>query len=270
MQFDVQDFEADVLRRSMEVPVVVDFWAEWCAPCRILGPVLERLAAQSAGRWILAKVNIEEHPETARQYAIQSIPNVTLFYERKVISEFLGALPEYLVVSWLKKNLPSKHQREIELAGRLINEKRSGDAQALLVRILDEEPDNQEVKLLLAKTYLFDQPGRARELLKDVDDPKFSEFSTAITTFLRLFDILENPGQLEGRPIKDRYLTAISHILTQNFDSALETLLTVIRTDRYYDDDGSRKACIAIFKFLGEEHPLTQKHRREFSSALYV
>ena len=110
MHFDVQDFEAEVLRKSMEVPVVVDFWAEWCAPCKVLGPILERLAAESAGKWVLAKVNTEVHQEIARQHAIQSIPNVKLCYERKVVSEFLGALPDYLVLRWLKKTLPSKHR----------------------------------------------------------------------------------------------------------------------------------------------------------------
>jgi putative thioredoxin len=270
MAFDVHDFEAEVVQRSHQIPVLVDFWAEWCGPCRILGPVLEKLARQSIGEWALAKVDTEELASVAAQYQIRSIPNVKLFHKGKVVGEFVGALPERQVAQWLKKNLPSRNQSKLDEATSFIVAGKSDEAQALLEAVLEEEPSNQQAKMLLSRTYLFENPARAEQLAEQVDDPQYSELSDAMKTLARLMTVRGDDGQLADSPAKEDYLAAIADLRSQSFDAALDKFIGVIRTDRYYDDDGSRKACIAIFKFLGEEHPTTQKYRREFSSALYV
>ncbi|MBI4547251.1 MAG: tetratricopeptide repeat protein [Ignavibacteriae bacterium] len=269
-EYDVHDFETEVIKRSFDIPVLVDFWAEWCAPCRILSPILERLAEQNKDKWVLAKVNTEEHQDVAVQYGVQGIPNVKLFFEGKIIGEFVGALPEYVVVQWLRENVPSRHRTKIELAKTLIADQRLSDAQQLLENILTVEVENQEVKVLLARVHLFTDPTKAADLLRDVDDPRHAELSEALRTLTRLFDLHNRLDELPEGLSKQTYLNAIADIRAQKFDAALEKLIEIIRTDRYYDDDGSRKACIAIFKLLGEEHPTTQKYRRDFSSALYV
>jgi putative thioredoxin len=270
MAFDVHDFEREVIQRSHEIPVLVDFWAEWCAPCRMLSPILEKLARQSIGEWVLAKVNTEELPGVAAQYGIRSIPNVKLFYGGKVIGEFVGALPEPHVAQWLKKNLPSRNQSKIDEAIHAIDERKLAQAQPLLEAVLAEEPANQQAKVLLARTYLFQNPARTEQLVEQVDDPQFSEIADALRTLARLITLESDSNQLQDSPTRQQYLTAIAELRSQRFEAALEKFIEVIRTDRYYDEDGSRKACIAIFKFLGEEHPITQKYRRDFSSALYV
>ena len=270
MSYDIQDFETEVIQRSYQSPMLVDFWAEWCAPCRMLSPILERLAEQNDGIWVLAKVNTEEHQDVAGQYQIQSIPNVKLFFEGKVAGEFVGALPEYAITQWLRKSVPSKNQRNIELAKTLMVERRFSDAQSLLENILDQEQENQQVKVLLAKLYLFSNTDRASQLIKNVDDPQHAELSEAIRTLVRLLAVAKDPDGLPDKPARQKYVSAIADVRSQNFEKALEKLIEVIREDRNYDDDGSRKACIALFKFLGEEHPMTQKYRREFSSALYI
>ncbi|MEK6572361.1 MAG: thioredoxin [Bacteroidota bacterium] len=270
MSFDVHNFETEVIQRSYQIPVLVDFWAEWCAPCRMLSPVLEQLAGRSIGEWVLAKVNTEEHPDVAATYGIRSIPNVKLFYGGKVVAEFVGALPENLVLQWLKKNLPSRNQSKVEEARVLIAEGRIAEAQPLLETILSEEPDNQQAKVLLARTYLFANPARAEQLAEEVDDPQHLELSEAVKTLARLITLESDPEQLPDSPTKQQYLGGIADLKSQQFEDALEKFIAVIRSNRYYDDDGSRKACIAIFKFLGEEHTVTQKYRREFSSALYM
>jgi len=99
------DFQEKVVEKSKEIPVIVDFWAEWCMPCRILGPVLEKIAKEYEGKLILAKVNVEEAPSTARLYGIMSIPSVKLFKDGKIVDEFVGAVPEYVVKEWIEKNL---------------------------------------------------------------------------------------------------------------------------------------------------------------------
>ena len=131
MAYDVSDFEKEVFERSYTIPVLVDFWADWCGPCKVLGPVLERLAGQSDGRWMLAKVNTEKHVEVARKYNIQSIPNVKLFIDGVVVNEFVGALPEYQVQRWLETAIPSKHRREIEQAEAFLVAGNPGPARVL-------------------------------------------------------------------------------------------------------------------------------------------
>ncbi|MBI5215449.1 MAG: tetratricopeptide repeat protein [Ignavibacteriae bacterium] len=270
MNHDVTDFRTQVLERSFQIPVLVDFWAEWCAPCRLLGPILERLAQKSGGKWELAKVNTEELPDISAAYGIQSIPNVKLISQGQVIGEFSGAMPEHMVVQWLEKYLPSKIKQELEEAKSFLNKGKMFDAQLLLQNILAEEPENIEAKVYLAKTLLFDSPEEANKLIEGIDEPKFNEVTETMKIFSRIFELESDSSVLPDAEIKPKYLAAIQSVRSQDFDSALEQFIDVIRADRYYDDDGSRKACIAIFKYLGEEHPITLKHRREFGSALYV
>ncbi|MDI6767652.1 MAG: tetratricopeptide repeat protein [Bacteroidota bacterium] len=269
MIYDVKDFAAEVVNKSFQVPVLVDFWAEWCAPCRLLGPILEKLASQSGDRWVLAKVNTEELQDVAKVYRVSSIPNVKLFVDGNVVSEFLGALPEYQIVQWLQKVLPGKHRQQIEKAKTLLSENKLVDAEVLLQDIFKAEPDNQEVRILLAKTIVFVEPHKASELVKDVSDSKYSELAETIHTISRLLQIQANSATLPESPTKGMYLSAVSDTALQNFNGAIEKFIRIIRNDRYYDDDGARKACIAIFKYLGEEHETTLKYRRDFSSALY-
>jgi putative thioredoxin len=206
----------------------------------------------------------------AAQYQIRSIPNVKLFHQGKVIGEFVGALPERQIAQWLKKNLPSRNQSKLDEASTLIAEGKSGQAQPLLEAVLAEEPAHPQARVLLARTYLFENPARAEQLAEQVDDPQYGEISDAIKTLARLITLGSDHGQLAESPARQEYLAAILALRDQRFEAALDKFIGLIRTDRYYDDDGSRKACIAIFKLLGEEHPSTLKYRRDFSSALYV
>src|SRR5512146_1797389 len=114
MESEVRDFNKDIIERSKTIPVLVDFWAEWCGPCRILGPVLEKLAVKYKNRFELVKVNTDKNQEIAARYGIRGIPNVKLFIDGKVADEFTGALPEPAVEQWLKKAIPGKHTEELK------------------------------------------------------------------------------------------------------------------------------------------------------------
>ena len=269
MPNDIKDFPAEVINRSFNVPVLVDFWAEWCAPCKVLGPVLERLNEKANGRWILAKVNTEIMQEVAAQYKISSIPNVKLFVDGNVAGKFAGALPEYQIECWLEKVLPSKFRKEVEKAAELLARGSTEEGKKLLEEILKSEPENQQARILLASALIFSEPEKAVVLVTDISDARYMELAESIRVFGRLFDILFNQAELPEKQTKQQYLKAIEDLHSQQFESALEKFIDIIRNDRYYDDDGSRKACIAIFKFLGEEHETTLKYRRDFGSALY-
>ncbi len=105
IEVDDSNFEEEVIKQSEKIPVVVDFWAQWCMPCLVLGPVLEKIAEKYKGKFILAKLNVDKSPITSQKYKIMSIPNVKMFKDGKIVDEFVGALPEFQVQNWLDKNL---------------------------------------------------------------------------------------------------------------------------------------------------------------------
>jgi len=271
MNYEMNDFSNDVIKSSYEKPVLVDFWAEWCGPCKMLSPTLEKLAEKFKDQWKLVKIDSDKNPDIAEKYGVRGIPNVKLFVDGEVVNEFTGALPENMVLDWLAKAIPSKNQKSLDEAKTSLSNNEKAKAVKLLENILSSEPNNEEVKVLLAKAIFFENPEKSMEMLKGIDE--FSEnFETvdSLRTFARMFDLLNHSDSLPTNQVKDIYLDAIKNLQKQNYDAALENFIDTIRTDRYYDDDGARKVCIAIFKYLGEENEVTLKYRRDFSGALYV
>ena len=267
---EISSFAADVLERSRTVPVLVDFWAAWCGPCRVLGPVLERLEEQASGRWVLAKVDTDKHQDVAAEYGIKSIPAVKLFVDGKVTKEFVGALPERAIEQWLEKALPDPYRREIERAEELLSAGRDEDAGSVLKNVLVASPGKEAAVVLLARSLIRSNPARAVSLVAELDE-SCAQFLwvDAIRTMARLAEAVKVPATLPEGDAKETYLTAARELSAGNYEEALKCFIALIREQRYYDDDGGRKACIAIFKVLGDDHPLTSRYRREFSSALY-
>ncbi len=270
VEFDTDDFQKDVIERSHTIPVVVDFWAEWCAPCKILGPTLEKLARASDGRWVLAKVDTEKHRKISAQYNIRNIPNVKLIIDGKVSDDFVGALPERAIVDWLSKAIPGKSRAQVETARQLLADGRPSDARQLLEPIAAAESANEPATVLLAHTYLGSDPGRAVDMLEGVGRGSEShEEAEAIRTLAGLFARLASGDRLPEAPVSELYGCAIGRARSRNYAAALDAFIEVIRRDRGYDDDGARKACIAMFQLLGEDDPITKDRRRAFGSALY-
>jgi putative thioredoxin len=269
--FEIRDFSKDVLERSSAIPVVVDFWAEWCAPCRVLGPILEKLAQNAGGRWILVKVDTDKHQDIAARFGIRSIPSVKLFIDGVVVNEFNGALPESAVLQWLERTLPDPHKKEIDRADLLLKAGKRLEGQTVLQKVLQHDPANHHARVLLAGTYLESAPDRASELVDGIeeDSPHF-QMADAIRTFSGLTKRLEHPEELPDQPAKSVYMEALQALAKGEYEVSLERFIEVIRQDRYYDDDAARRACIAMFKVLGEESEITRNFRRSFSSALFV
>jgi putative thioredoxin len=269
--YEVTDFQQDVLEASYQIPVLVDFWAPWCGPCRILGPVLERLARKHAGRWKLVKVNTDEHPELAMAYGIRGIPAVKLFVKGEIAGEFVGALPEHAIEQWLAEVLPSESKALLTQAEQLLEEGRLREAEPLVRQLLATTPDEDKGRVLLARIRVFDNPGEAERLLEglDIAEASYLQQIEGIRTLIRLWRLKNQPDALPEGPGRNLYLEAIEALSRKDFDTAVERLIDLLRKDRYYDNDGARKAGVAIFTLLGSRHPVTQRWRRTFDMWLY-
>jgi putative thioredoxin len=269
MGSDVRDFHEEVIEASQEVPILVDFWAQWCGPCRILGPILERLAGEADGRWRLAKVDTEAHPDVAAAYGIRSIPDVRLFVGGEAVDGFMGALPEPNIRRWLAEALPGAGEREAtrELArvDALIREGRREEARDALELLLDREPGHAEAQFRLARILVFSDPVRAMELLGRIEPAGVApEALDAMRTFGRLF--LED----SAGPPEDPFRPVVRRLREEDFAGAMEVLLRILREEGPGARDRVRKASVAVFHHLGHDHPLVRRFRGELSRALHV
>ena len=263
---DVADFEQEVLAASHERPVLVDFWAPWCGPCRQLGPILEKLSEEEGAGFTLAKLNTDENQMVAARYGIQSIPAVKLFVDGEVASEFIGALPERQVRDWLAAALPSETRRLVEDALAAFNAGAAEDAEALAEEALVLEPANAAAALLLAKLVVFKDPARGEALAQTRGaDFAGSQAVEAVAGLLR-----EGPDAgLPESPGRETYVGAIESLRGGDLDAALAGLVDSVRRDRHFYDDVARRTLLHLFNVLGERHELTQKHRRALESALF-
>ncbi|CAN5572701.1 tetratricopeptide repeat protein [soil metagenome] len=262
VDYEVADFQADVLQASNERPIMVDFWAPWCGPCRALGPVLERLASGAGDRWTLVKVNTDTHPQLMAHYGVRGIPAVKLFVDGAVTAEFTGALPEAAVRSWLDEHIPSPERALLEEARRRLADGEREAAREMAEALLDS-PVGDEARVLLARLVVLEEPERARELVRDHFGP-IAEAVRTVAGFLAIQD-----ADLPDSQVRQDYLAARGELKGGGIDAALGHLMYVLKNDRPYHDDGARKVIVALFTLLGEQHPDVRKHRPTFNMSLY-
>jgi len=271
MGYDISDFEKEVIERSRTIPVLVDFWAEWCGPCRVLGPVLERLAAEAGGRWVLAKVDTEAMPDVAQRYEIVSIPNVKLFVNGEMTDEFVGARPEPEVRRWLEAAIPSPQTALLDEAKVLVEAGDYEPAATKLKQILDAEPGNRAARMFLGVVMLHTDPAAVEETLKGVgNDPKLADRAEALRHLAGVVLSAGNPDSLPESPARETFLIGAKAIRDGAWDPALAAFISVLHEDRKYADGAARDAGRAIFQLLGIRHPICEKYHRAFSSAVNV
>jgi putative thioredoxin len=261
-----RSFERDVMARSREVPVVIDFWAPWCGPCRTLGPTLERLAAEAKGAWVLAKVNVDENPRLSQMFRVQSIPAVMAVHQGKVVDQFVGALPESQVRAWLKRFVPEPAGSLLEAAQAL----EASDPEAAISRyrlMLGEEPENAAALFGLGRLLLLQGEPEGQETLRQV--PASSPFFARAQAALPLVDFLAIEEGAAGADSAGRYARAAQATRSGAYETALDELLAIVSRDRAFRDDGARKAMLALFAALGDEHPLVPAYRRRLANTLF-
>jgi len=275
-----ESFYTDVLEASHERPVLVDFWADWCAPCRMLMPILAKLAEEYAGRFLLAKVNTEEERELAAQFGIRSLPTVQLFRNGQPVDQFMGALPESQVREFLDRHLPRESDKLLVRAEGLLRAGDLGGAAKLIAQARAKDPDNARIQLAEARIKAAEgDVAAARELLDRLPpdllgDPEAAAVRAQVAFAGALADAPPEPeliARLEANP-KDsdaRYRLAAYRVAAGDLDGALDQLLALLKKDRAYGDDAARKAMLMIFDLLGGSGDLVGRYRAKMLSALY-
>lgn len=279
--FDVsiEEFEAKVLIPAETVPVVVDFWAPWCEPCKVLKPMLEKLAEEYKGRFILAKVNSDESPELAQHFGVRSIPSVKVLFQGQLVDEFNGAIPESQIRAFLDRIALPEGPEQINLreqAAALVAEGKLDDALAILVQASQANPQDQAIQLDAVDVLM--QLGRkdeAKHLLAG-DYANEPDRANALRARLALLDGAADTAPLEARLAAnpDDHATRLelskAYAAQSRFREALDAALEVVRRDRFFDEGAGRKAILALFEALsGEQYDdLVREFRRKLSAAL--
>lgn len=273
---DQAAFATAVLEQSKHVPVVVDFWAAWCGPCRALGPTLEKLAREANGAWVLAKIDVDRNQGLARRFGVQGIPAVKAFRDGNVIDEFTGALPESQVRSWLTKIVPSQTDQLVAQAARL----EASDAEravTLYQQVLAQEPTDGRALLGLGRVLTLRNDPAAADVLKRIKagTPEYapSQALLELATFLAdgAQPVAEARQALEADPASTaaRWMLAAALARQQAWPDALRHLLTIVQRDRAFGNDAARRAMLAIFTLLGTHDPEVAHYRQQLASALY-
>ncbi|MCC6227039.1 MAG: thioredoxin [Microthrixaceae bacterium] len=232
---DVTDatFEAEVVQRSHEVPVVVDLWAEWCGPCRTLGPILEKVIDATDGKVVLAKVDTDANPQVSAAFQVQSIPAVFAMKDGKVADGFIGAQPEWAVTEFVNRLIPTEEQTELQ---QLIE---AGD-EASLRKALELDPDNADAVVGLAELLVVD--GKADEALELIE---------------------RIPPSADTRRVAALARTGVDAV-GGDIDAKLDALLLNVKTD-----DDARQEFVDLLELLGPDDPRTAAYRRKLTTALY-
>ena len=273
-----EDFERAVVERSREVPVVVDFWAPWCGPCRSLGPILDRLADEHRGEFVLAKVDVDRSPATAQRYAVRSIPLVLGLRDGEVVAEFTGAQPEGAVRQFLARLLPTESDKlakegdELAAAGHanaalerfrsaLAQEPRHGRALLGAARLLAEAGD---IDAALEHVARVTSPGSVGQEAERLAAELRTRAEPAADLGALRAKLARDPEDLAARLALGRALAA-----RREYEPALQELLAVVERDREFEEQAARRAMLDVFEVLGREDPLTERFRAELARALY-
>jgi len=280
--FDVtaSDFETAVLARSHRVLVLVDFWASWCQPCRMLTPVLERVVHEHQGQAVLAKVDTDAEQRLAWEYGIRSLPTVKLFRNGAVVDEFYGVQPEPAIREMLERYVTRESDRALALARGALEEGDAERALGLMRKALGDDPANEHIHPELARALIREgQLDEAEEVLSALSPSRKVDSDirslAAELRFARVAQDAPPPETLESAVAENpadydaRYRLSAVRIMRGDYEGAMDELLEIMRRDRAFGDDAGRQGLLAVFDMLGGEGPLVARYRQRMASALH-
>lgn len=274
-----QNFAQEVIETSRQVPVLVDFWAPWCGPCRTLGPMLEKLEAEYAGKWKLAKVNSDENPELSAHFNVRSIPYVVAFVDGKPVDQFVGVLPEGQLRAFLDRVIPQPADVAYRegLAAHQAGE--TAHAREAFQNALAFDPGFDAARFELVNLLLGtgDVRGAQNEFAllspKAPQDERYAPLQTRLKAAeqagaLPGIDALLTLVQAEPDNLQARLDLAQQHIAGQQYEAALEQLLAIVERDRTFHDDIARKTMVSVFDMMRDAPQAVSHWRRQLASKL--
>ncbi|WFS18056.1 thioredoxin [Pseudomonas sp. 905_Psudmo1] len=283
--FDISgaaNFEQLVIENSFHKPVLVDFWAEWCAPCKALMPMLAKITEEYAGELLLAKVNCDIEQDIVMRFGIRSLPTVVLFKDGQPVDGFAGAQPEAAIREMLKPHVaePAPAAADpMEAAQALFAEGRFAETETLLKQVLTEDNENAAALILYARCLAErGELGEAETVLNAVKSDEHKQAlagAKAQLTFLRQAADLPDAATLKSRLAQNAeddealYQLAVQQMARQQYEAALDGLLKLFVRNRSYSEGLPHKTLLQVFDLLGGEHPLVTTYRRKLYQAIY-
>ncbi|KTC18170.1 thioredoxin [Pseudomonas putida] len=276
------DFDQSVIQNSHVKPVLVDFWADWCAPCKVLMPLLEKITAEYRGELLLAKVNCDVEQDIVARFGIRSLPTVVLFKDGQPVDGFAEARPESEIRAMLEPHVqlpPPAAADPLVVAQGLFAEVRFSEAEALLQALLTEDNSNAAALILYARCLA--ERGELGEAQTVLDAVKSDEHKAALAgakaqlTFLKQAASLPDVADLKSRLAQNAeddeaaYQLAVQQLSRQQYEAALDGLLKLFKRNRGYESGLPHKTLLQVFDLLGNEHPLVLDYRRKLFAALY-
>jgi len=272
-------FVTEVLEASRQQPVLVDFWADWCQPCRQLSPLLASLAVDLAGKLKVVKINTDTERELAAKFGIRNLPTVMLIKDGQVVDQFSGLVPKSAIQGFLERHLPRTSDSVLQQAQNKADDGDLTGAITVLREALAADPDNDRIPPqligLLMKSGEYEQ---AQQLMNSLPaNQQHNEEVKLLRASLTFLDILHDapdlptldrlvetdPGNLESR-----YQLTAHKVMTGDYETAMEQLLEIIRRDRSFRDDGARKSLLDIFTILGNSGELVKRYRSKLALLL--
>ena len=269
------DFQTAVIERSRTKPVVVDFWAAWCGPCRILGPVIERVAEDYADSIVVAKLNVDENPMSSGQYRVQGIPAVKAFRDGRVVDEFPGALPEPHVRQFFESLLPSAIDQAVAAAEALLAQGDEAGAEQAYRSVLGQQSDNRGAVVglagLLAGRQDYDEAESLLKRLPPDREVKVLQHRIFLERYAKKHAGEDLAAEAQAAPSdpRARYRWGLLLAANEQYREALDELLASVRLNRNWEDGAARKSMLAIFELLGMDATLTREFQRKLENVLF-
>ena len=264
------DFEYEVIAYSNQIPVIVDFWAEWCRPCKTLTPILEKYAVEAQGSFRLAKLNVDDNPNLALRFGVRSIPNVKAFRDGQVVSEFLGLQPEPRVKEFIRNLGPSHIDLLLEKGQSQLEAMNWNEAGNSFRQFLAKSPNQPAGLLGSLKASLMQ--GNFSEVRRILDDFPPSQEYAHMEELRPLYSALwaEKTNQVISDDFLDvAYSNALRLIMRGNIPAGMDGIIDILRQNKHYRNDEARKVMLGLFEVLGDNHSLSQQYRRELAMILF-